>query len=72
MTDESTETFMRYFIQIASRAKPHKLRFGQVEMQPKSGVGLRKIADAESQANMCYMAVAISVRLHKRQLYKNG
>jgi len=40
--------FMGYFVQIALCAKPDKLRFGRVELQPKSEVGLRKITDTES------------------------
>jgi len=39
--------FMGYFIQIAYCAKPDKLRFGRVELQPKRGVGLSKVTDTE-------------------------
>jgi len=35
--------FMGYFIQIAPCANTDKLRFGWLELQPKSGVGLSKI-----------------------------
>ena len=41
---------MGYFIQIASCTEPDKLRFGRVELQAKSRVGLGKVTDTESYA----------------------